>query len=54
MTKKDYQWVYGALGLTVVVIVFMLYEMSNYSPLYHPIDNQFNNEATQEGILKFN
>lgn len=33
MTKEENQWIYGGIILTGVIFIFLLYLLSNYSPL---------------------
>lgn len=33
MTKEELKWIYGAIILTGAAFIFMLYLISNYSPL---------------------
>ncbi len=59
MTKEELKWIYGAITLTGAAFIFILYLISNYSPLAQSdqgidLNNLENNsEATSSFKLDF-
>ncbi len=58
MTKQEKKWIYGSILVVIILILFLLYLISDYSPLIaNPkeaplLDYQY--EATSSSELNFN
>lgn len=59
MTKAEKKWIYGGIVLATGVFIFLLYLISNYSPLAQSdqgaeLNNLSNNSSEASSSLKLN
>lgn len=59
MTKAEKKWIYGGIVLATGVFIFLLYLISNYSPLAQSdqgaeLNNLNNNSSEASSSLKLN